>query len=78
MKTNPMVAALLADLRQHPNFPDLLKAVEVPRLPRFRISQAAEVEKARAEWIYKSGQRNQHDAWLAFLTGEAQQETTSD
>jgi hypothetical protein len=76
MKLNPIVVALLADLRQHQGFPDLLKAVEAPRLPRFKTSQAQEVEKARAEWIFRSGQLAQHETWLALLTGT--QETSSE
>jgi hypothetical protein len=74
-----MLIAMLRDLRQHPAYPELLKALPRPQLRRFRISQAQEAEKARAEWIYLSGQAEQHDKWLALLTGQApeplQQET---
>lgn len=76
MSSNPMVAALLADLRQHPAFPLLLKAVETPQLPRFKASQAQEAEKARATWIYQSGKKDQHDAWLFLLTGQRQENTS--
>jgi hypothetical protein len=76
MKPNPAVAALLADLRQHPAFPDLLTAVEAPRLRRFKHSQAGEVEKARALWIYTSGRCDQHDDWLALLTGQYKEPTS--
>jgi hypothetical protein len=70
MSINPMAAALLADLRQAQGFLELLKALETPRLPRFKASQAQEAEKARATWIYESGRLDQHERWLAFLTGK--------
>lgn len=61
--------AFLLDLRQHPMFPLLIKAMEPPRLPRYRASQADKIEEARANWIYQSGRIDQHDAWVRFLTG---------
>lgn len=70
---SPLLKALLLDLRQHPHFPLLLEAIPKPALPRFKISQAQEVEKARANWIYRSGQADQHEMWLALLTGETQE-----
>lgn len=68
---SPLVKALLADLREHQHFPLLVAAAQAdrPRLKRFKRSQAQEVEGARAEWIYTSGQADQHDKWLALLTG---------
>ena len=70
-RPSPALQALVMELRQHPAFPELLKRIEPPPIPRFRHSQASEVEKARAEWIYASGKRDQHDLWLSVLTGEA-------
>lgn len=72
---SPLVKALLLDLRQHQHFPLLVEALkqERPRLKRFKVSQAQEAEKARAEWIYLSGQADQHDKWLSLLTGEQQE-----
>lgn len=67
--------AFLADLRQHPLFPQLLKAVERPRLRPFKPVEADQVEKARAQWIFESGQLKQHDAWLGVLTGTDPSET---
>lgn len=66
---SPELKSFLMDLRQHPLFPELLKAVEEPQLPQFRLSEANEVERARAKWIYESGRRAQHEAWLQVLTG---------
>ncbi len=63
--------ALLVDLRQHPAFPVLLRAIQAPQLPRFRTSQAQQPDQAFASWAYVSGKRDQHDAWLALLTGQA-------
>lgn len=70
MQYSEAVRALLADLRQHPAFPLLLKAVEAPPLRRFRPSKAEQVESERAQWIYDSGRNAQHDQWLFFLTGK--------
>ncbi len=70
MNISSTLAALLADLRQHPHFPELLRAVEAPQLPRFKTSEAAEPEKAQAKWIYTSGKLDQHEAWLGMLTGQ--------
>jgi hypothetical protein len=64
------LASLINDLRQHPAFPDLIAAIPAPTIPRFRVSQAAEVEKARAAWIFESGKQAQHDLWLTILTGK--------
>lgn len=44
--------------------------VDQPRLPQFRTSSAAEVEKARSLWIYESGRLDQHENWIAALTGK--------
>ena len=64
------LAHLLETLRQHPGFPELLKEIPEPQLPRFKISQAAEAEKARAQWIYESGRIANHEQWIGFLTGK--------
>jgi hypothetical protein len=66
----PALAALLEGVRQHPGYPELLEAVEAPRLPRFRISQSADPNKTFAVWAYQSGRRDQHELWLALLTGK--------
>ena len=76
-RISPSLAHLLVELRQHPAFPELLQ-VEAPRLPRFRPSQAEEAAKAHATWVYQSGRRDQHDYWLALLTGQATKEATND
>ena len=68
---SPALKSLLLDLRQHPAFPEFLKAVEAPRLPRYRPSMDYRQEKFSADTIYHSGKRDQHDMWLGFLTGEA-------
>ena len=75
---NPVLVDLLAHLRQHPAFPDLLTAVEVQRLPRFKTSQAQDPHKAFGLYAYHSGRRDQHDAWLTLLTGEAPKEQNSE
>jgi hypothetical protein len=68
LKKSEALQSLLLIMREHPGFPDLLKAVETPKIPRFKRSQAADAEKARAEWIFASGKIAQHEMWLALLT----------
>ncbi len=70
MKLSPAVAELLIHLRGHPSFPELLKAVERPKVSPFRMSEAEQSEKARAKWIYESGKLFSHEQWLALLTGK--------
>ena len=61
---------LLFLIRQHPAFPLLAKAVEPPGIKPYRPSDAAQIEKSRADWIYQSGQADQHNRWLVFLAGK--------
>lgn len=68
---NPALESLLNIVRNHPGFPELLNAVETPRIPKFRPSRADNVEEERARWIHQSGRRDQHDRWLLILTGKA-------
>lgn len=66
---NAQLAAFLTELRQHPLFPQLIAAVETPRLRPYKSAEADQIEKARAQWIFESGQLKQHEAWLGVLTG---------
>lgn len=66
---NAQLHSFLIELRQHPLFPMLLAEVEKPKLRPYKASEADQVERARAQWIFESGQLKQHDAWLAVLTG---------
>lgn len=66
---SPELIGFLIELRQHPVFPQLTKAVETPRVRPYKSAEADQVEKARAQWIFESGQLKQHDAWLGVLTG---------
>lgn len=69
---NASLQSLLSDIRQHPGFPELLKAVERPRAPRFKPNdESTAVYAARA--LHAEGQRKQHDAWLICFTGEQPQ-----
>ena len=61
--------ALLAELRQHPAFQELLKVVEPPSLPRYRPSKGFDVPAMGARAIFASGQIDQHERWLSTLTG---------
>lgn len=68
--------ALLVVMRQHPGFQELLKALEPQPLPRYRVSKGKDVPTMGAETIYASGALDQHERWVALLTG-ASQETNS-
>ena len=68
--------ALLFIMRQHAAFPELLKAVEPQATPRYRPSKGKDVPTMGAEMIYASGTLDQHERWIALLTG-ASQETNS-
>jgi hypothetical protein len=60
---------LLFAIRQHPAFKLLLAKVEAPAVKPYRPADAAQIEKTRADWIYQSGQLDQHKRWLVMLTG---------
>lgn len=62
---------LLFKLRQHPSFQDFLRAVERPRMPRFKKYSKAALEDMGAQTVFVSGQLDQHDRWHVFLTGES-------
>lgn len=78
MSQSPVLKELLLNIRQHPGFEELKSVVEKPRVRPFRASEADQVEKARAQWIFDSGRLAGHDAWLRMLTGEVQEETSND
>lgn len=66
---NPILKELLDLIRQHEGYKLLLKSVEKPSIRPFVKSRAANVEQARSEWIFESGQMAQHEKWLALLSG---------
>lgn len=70
---NDALKEFLAFIRSNPNFPELLKVVETPKITPFKASEADQSEKARAKWIFESGKLHQHQAWLTLLTGKSQE-----
>lgn len=66
---NPELRIFLADLRQHPLFPQLVAAVEAPRLPEYRPSKGDTLEMVGAKAAYASGQLDQYRQWHLLLTG---------
>ena len=70
---NELLKKLLWDIRQNPAFPDLLKAVERPKLPRFKANSGETAEQFGARAIHVSGQQAQHDSWIALLTNGSPQ-----
>lgn len=68
---SPALQSLLLDIRQHPAFEEMKRAVEMPRLPRYRPSKSENMGVMGAKTIFESGRLAQHEAWLIFLTGSA-------
>ena len=69
----PTLKMLLLELRSHPQFPELIRAVQRQQIRPFRVTEAEKSETARARWIYDSGMLANHNQWLALLTGSATQ-----
>lgn len=67
---SPALREFLNFIRGNPVFPELLKAVEAPKISPFRKSDAEQPEKARAKWIHESGMLENHHRWLSVLTGK--------
>lgn len=65
---------LLETMREHPAFPELLKAVDLPPMKPFRPGQATDIQTS--EWIYRSGRQAQHDRWIGVLTNYVPREST--
>lgn len=59
---------LLFMIRQHAAFQELRDFVKPPEPRPFKPSEDADVQFS--QFIYRSGQQRQHDAWLSLLTGE--------
>lgn len=71
---NKQLAELLFTIRQHPGFPELLKAIESPEPKTYSPAKAAGIAEQQAEWIFRSGRIAQHKLWRAFLTETASPE----
>ena len=74
MKHSASLIDLLHLIRGHASFPELLKAVERPRISPFRPSDADKPEESRAKWILESGKLANHEQWIAMLTGNSTSE----
>lgn len=66
---SPALKSLLSDIRQHPAFPEMLRELQAPKLPRFKPNSPESTETMGAKFLFASGQADQHERWLAFLTG---------
>lgn len=75
---SPELKIFLVELRQHPHFPQLLAAMERPRMPEYRPSKGEALDIVGANHAYASGQLNQYRQWLTLLTGEANPSETGD
>lgn len=72
MRASAHLASLLADIRQHPTFPELLKLLEPEPMPRYAPGKdGGDIAKVGATLIYRSGLWQQYDRTLAVLTGNA-------
>lgn len=67
------LADLLFRIRQHAAFPELLEAVERPRLRTFNPARDVDLEISRNSWVYTSGRIKQHNDWVLFLTGQVKE-----
>lgn len=72
---SPLVKTLLSEIRQHPGFPDLLKAVERPQPARFKPNGPETPAQFNVRAIHADGRNLHHERWLTLLTGEP---TTAD
>lgn len=70
MKMTPELKLFMAELRQHPLFPEMMQSMEQPRLKRFRPSKGDALEDVGAQHCYYSGQIDAHEKWVQFLTGD--------
>lgn len=59
---------LLFAIRQHPGFRELLQGPGVPEPKEYR--PGADPNAHMADHIYRSGRRQQDNAWRQFLIGE--------
>ncbi len=66
---SPRLNDLLFLIRQHPAFQEFLNGPGAPELRDFRPGAGPEAEQ-RVEYIYRSGRRQQDNAWRQFLIGE--------
>lgn len=58
---------LLAYLREHPCFPELMAQLESPTIKSYKPSEKSDEQKD--QWIFQSGRRLQHESWRQILTG---------
>lgn len=65
----PQLKDLLFLIRQHDAFQELLKAIPAPQPKDYRPSE--DPQKQWAEFIFRSGQQRQAQAWQSFLTESA-------
>lgn len=69
---NSEIEMFLREMQGHPLWPELMKQIPEPSLPRFRASDTKDPEKARAEWIYRSGEIQSHERWKNLLLGDVE------
>lgn len=72
MRHSPQLEELLFTIRQHPAFGELRAAVACPAVTDFKESGDAAAQ--HAVYIFRSGRKLQHSAWLTLLTGEPSQQ----
>lgn len=61
-------------IRQHAAFQELLKGPgEPPTVKPFKPSEDADAQFA--DFIFRSGRRQQHESWRQFLIGEQEKKT---
>ena len=59
---------LLAYMREHPAFPELLDVLNPPALALYSANSKKDSATQGADWIFGSGRHRQHLLWREFLT----------
>lgn len=65
----PALKDLLFVICQHSAYQEFLRAVPCPEPPRFKKSENLSVEQIGAKFLISSGELEQHERWISFLTG---------
>lgn len=67
----PNLRVFVAELRQHPLFHELLHYMQpTAPVPHYAPEENENVEKARATWIFRSGQWSHYKMLHRLFTGE--------
>ena len=66
----PELKMFLLELRQHPLFPELIRAVHPPQQKTYIPNKGRSLDMVGADHCFYSGCKHQHNQWLFTLMGE--------